>query len=44
MLCVLMVEGMLVVVHVKLSLTSVMSLPPVLCDLSVRTVVKLSTL
>ena len=39
-----MVEGMSVVVNVMLSLTSVMSPPPVLCDLSVRTVVKLFTL
>ena len=42
-LCVLMVEVMYVVVNVKLSLTSVMSPPPVLYDISVRTVVKLCT-
>ena len=44
MLCVLMVEGMSVVVNVMLFLMSVMSLPPVLCNLSARTVVKLCTL
>ena len=44
MLCVLMVEGMYVVVNVMLSLMSVMSPPPALCDLSTRTVVKLCTL
>ena len=43
-LCVLMVEGMSVVVNVMLSLMSVMSPPPALCNLSVRTVVKLCTL
>ena len=43
-LCVLMVEGMSVVVNVMLSLLSVMSPPPALCNLLVRTVVKLSTL
>ena len=43
-LCVLMVECTSVVVNVMLSLKSVMSPPPVLCDLSVRTVVKLCTL
>ena len=42
--CVLMVEGMSVVVNVMLSLMSVMSSPPALCNLSVRTVVKLCTL
>ena len=42
-LCVLMVECMSVVVNVMVSLTSVMSLPPALCYLSVRTVVKLCT-
>ena len=42
--CVLMVEGMSVVVNVMLSLMSVMSEPPVLCNLSLRTVVKLCTL
>ena len=40
-LCVLMVEGMPIVVNVILSRTSVMSPLPVLCDLSVYTVVKL---
>ena len=44
MLCVLMVEGMSVVVNFMLSLKSVMSQPPDLCNLSVRTVVKLCTL
>ena len=39
-----MVEGMSVVVNVMLSLMSVMIPPPVLCNLSVRTVVKLCTL
>ena len=38
MLCVSIVEGMSVVVHVMLSL---MSPPPALCNLSVRTDVKL---
>ena len=42
--CVLMAEGMSVVVNVMLSLMSVMSPPPVLCNLSLRTVVKLCTL
>ena len=37
MLCVLIVEGMSVVVNVMLSLMSVMSPPPALCNLSVRT-------
>ena len=41
---ILMVEGMSVVVNLMLSLTSVISLPHDLCDLSVRTVVKLCTL
>ena len=41
MVCVLMVEGMSVVVNV-MSLMSVMRPPPALCNLSVRTVVKLS--
>ena len=41
MLCVLIVEGMSVVVNVMLSLMSVMSSHPVLCNLSVRTDVKL---
>ena len=35
MLCVLIVEGMSVVVNVMLSLMSVMSPPPALCNLSV---------
>ena len=39
--CVLIVEGMSVVVNVMLSLISVMSPPPALCNLSVRTAVKL---
>ena len=39
-----MVEGMSVVVNVMLSLMSVLSPPPVLCNLSVRTVVKLYNL
>ena len=43
-LCVLMVEGMSVVVNVMLSLMSVMSPPPALGNLSLRTVVKLCTL
>ena len=41
MLCVLMVEGMSGVVNVMLSL---MSPPPALCNLWLRTVVKLCTL
>ena len=44
MLCVLIVEGMSVVVNVMLSLMSVMSPPPTLCNLSVRTAVKLCIL
>ena len=44
MLCVLIVEGMSVVVNVMLSLMSVMSPPPALCNLTARTVVKLCTL
>ena len=40
-LCVLIVGGMSVVVNVMLSLMSVMSPPPALCNLSVRTDVKL---
>ena len=44
MLCVLIVEGMSVVVNVMLSLMSVMSPPPSLCNLSVRTAVKLCIL
>ena len=43
-LCVLRVEGMYVVVNVMLSLMRVMSPPPVLCNLSVRIVVKLCIL
>ena len=39
-----MVEGMSVVVNVMLSLISVMGPPLVLCNLSLRTVVKLCTL
>ena len=42
--CVLMVEGMYGVVNVMLSLMSVMSPSPALCNLSARTVVKLCTL
>ena len=41
MLCVLIVEGVSVVMNVMLSLMSVMSPPPVLCNLSVRIAVKL---
>ena len=44
MLCILLVEGMSVVVNVMLSLMSVMSPHPALCNLSLRTVVKLCTL
>ena len=44
MLCVLIVEGMSIVVNVMLSLMSVMSPPPALCNLSVRTAVKLCIL
>ena len=43
MLCVLIVEGMSVVVNV-ISLMSVMSPLPALCNLSVRTAVKLCIL
>ena len=43
-LYVLMVEGMSVAVNVMLSLISVMSPPPALCNLSTRTLVKLCTL
>ena len=39
--CVVIVEGMSVVVNVILSLMSVMRPPPALCNLSVRTAVKL---
>ena len=41
---VLMIEGMSVVVNVMLSLMIVMSPPPALCNLSVRTVVRLCIL
>ena len=41
MLCVLIVEGMSVVVNVMLSLMSVMSPPPALCNISVCTAVNL---
>ena len=44
MLCVLIVEGMSVLVNVMLSLMSVMSPPPALCNLSVRTAVTLCIL
>ena len=44
MLCVLMVEGMCVVVNVMLSLMSVISTSPNLYNTSVRTVVKSCTL
>ena len=44
MLCVLIVEGMSVVVNVMLSLMSIMSPPPASCNLSVRTAVKLCML
>ena len=44
MLCVLVVEGMSVVMNVMLSLMSVMSPPPALCNLSVRTAVRLCIL
>ena len=44
MLCVSIVEGMSVVVNVMLSLISVMSPPPSLCNQSVRTAVKLCIL
>ena len=40
MLCVLIVEGMSVVVNVMLLLINVMSPPPALCNLAVRMVVK----
>ena len=43
-MCILMVEGMYVVMNVMLSQMSMLSLPSDLCDLSVRTVVKLCTL
>ena len=46
-LCVVCIDGgkgMSVVVKVMLSLMSVMSPPPALCNLSARTVVKLCTL
>ena len=44
MLCVLIVEGMSVVVNVIVSLMSVMSPPPTLCNLWLRTAVKLCIL
>ena len=44
MLCVLIVEGMSVVVNVMLSLMSAMSPTPALYNLSVRTAVKLCVL
>ena len=44
LLCVLMVEGMSVVVNIMLSVMSVMSTPPALCNLSLCTVMKLCTL
>ena len=44
MLCVLVVEGMSAVANVMLSLMSVMSPLPALCNLSARTVVMLCTL
>ena len=37
MLCVLIIEGMSVVVNVMVSLMSVMNPPPALCNISVRT-------
>ena len=40
----IIVEGMSVVVNVMLSLMSIMSPPPALCNLSVRTAVKLCIL
>ena len=43
-LCVLLVEGMSVVVNIMLSLMSVMSPPPALCNLSAHMMVKLCTL
>ena len=43
-LCVLMVEGMSVVVNIMFSLMIVMSPPLALCNLSARTLVKLCTL
>ena len=44
MLCVLIVEYLYVVVNVMLSLMNVMSPPPALCNLPVRTDVKLCIL
>ena len=43
-LCVLIVEGMSVVINVMLPIMSVMNPPPGLCNLSVRTVVKICIL
>ena len=42
-LCVVMVKGMHVVVNVILSLMSVISSSPTLCNISARTVMKLCT-
>ena len=42
--CVLIVEGMSVVVNVMLSIMYVMTPPLALCNLSLRTIVKLCTL
>ena len=44
MLCVFIVEGMSVVVNVMVSLMSVKSHPPALCNLSLRTAEKLCIL
>ena len=44
MICALMVDGKSVVVNIMLSLMSVMNPNPALCNLSVRTVVKLGVL
>ena len=44
MVCVLIVEGMSVMMNVMLSLMSVMNPPPALCSLSMLTGVKLCTL
>ena len=43
-LCEIMVEGMSVVVNVMLSLMSLMSTSPALCNLLAHTVIKLCTL
>ena len=42
MCCVLIVEDMSVVVNVMLSIMSIMSPPPALCNLSVRTAVNVN--